>query len=77
MQWKMKCTSLINLERRESTIVGRQVVKPNLAEQKVDIQLVVTEDAGCMQALKGLTGCCALPGRCLEGGWPPFGASQS
>ena len=44
IQWKMGCTSLINLERRLSKTVGRQLVKLNLSEQKVDMPLVVTKD---------------------------------
>ena len=48
----MWCTSVINLERRYWKAVGRQVVKLNLGEQKVDIPLVVTKDAVCTQALK-------------------------
>ena len=52
IQWKMGCTSLINLERRLSKTVGRQLVKLNLSEQKVDMPLVVTKDAVCAQALE-------------------------
>ena len=51
-QWKMPCTSLINLERRQSKTVGCQAVKLNLSEQKVDIPLVVAADTVCLQALK-------------------------
>ena len=52
VQWKMGCTSLIDLERRSSKAIGRQVVKLNLGEHKVDIPLVVTKDAVCAQALE-------------------------
>ena len=52
IQWKMGCTSLVNVERRWSKTVARQVVKLNLGEQKVDIRLVVTKDVVCTQALK-------------------------
>ena len=48
----MGCTSLIHVERRQSKTVGRQVVKLNLGEQKVDIPLLVGEDAVYPQVLK-------------------------
>ena len=51
IQWKMRCTSLIILERRQSKTVGWQFVKLNLSEQKVDIPLVVAEVAVCPQGL--------------------------
>ena len=48
----MGCSSLIYLERGEPKAIGRQVVKLNLGEQKVDMPLVVTKDAVCTQALE-------------------------
>ena len=52
IQWEMGCTSLINLERRQSKTVGCHLVELNLSEQKVDVPLVVAKDAMCLQALK-------------------------
>ena len=48
----MGCTSLINPERRQSKTVACQGVALNLSEPKIDIPLVVAEDAVCPQALK-------------------------
>ena len=45
VQRKMGCTSLINLEQRQSKTVGCQVVKLNPSKQEVDIPLNVAEDA--------------------------------
>ena len=45
-------TPLISLERRQSKTVGYQVVELNVSKQKIDIPLVVAEDAVSRQALK-------------------------